>query len=136
MPPSRCFGFFTPEGERLWVDDWDPVYYYRPDGDSLEGTVFSTAHDGVTTWWTVVCHDPERNVVRYSRLTAHIRAAIVDVKCVPSGDGSDVTIRYQQVGLNDSGNMLVRQMGGPAFRTMIETWKKSISALPALANQV
>lgn len=134
MPPSRCFGFFTPEGERLWVDDWDPVYYCRPNGDNLEGAVFSTAHDGVTTWWTVVCHDTKRNFVRYSRLTPGVRAAIVDVQCLPSGDGSEVTVRYRQVGLDDSGNRIVEDMAGAAFRTMIEEWEKRIRALPSFTG--
>ncbi|MCJ7997969.1 hypothetical protein J5N58_25610 [Rhizobium cremeum] len=134
MPPSRCFGFFTPEGERLWVEDWNPIYYHRPAGDSLEGTVFSTAQDGAVTWWTVVHHDIARGTVRYNRLTPGVRAAIVDVECAPAGDGSEVTVRYRQVGLDDKGNDLVRQMGGAAFRTMIETWEKRISALPAVAD--
>lgn len=134
IPPLRSFGFFTPEGERLWVEGWDPVYYHRPEGDSLEGTVFSTDHDGATTWWTVVGHDPTRNTVRYSRLTPGVRASIVDVECAPFGGGSEVTVRYRQVGLGEAGNELIRKMGGETFRTMIESWEKRISALPTPAD--
>lgn len=130
LPPSRCFDFFTPDGERLWVDDWEPAYYHRPADGALEGTVFSTGHDGVTTWWTVVAHDPQRHSVRYSRLTPGIRAAIVDVRCDAVAEGSAITVRYRQVGLDESGNDLVRKMTGDAFRTMIEVWRERISALP------
>jgi hypothetical protein len=135
MPPSQSFGFFTPEGERLWVDGWNPTYYHRPEGEGLEGTVFSTDHEGVITWWTIVCHDPQRHSVRYSRLTPGIRAAIVDVGCRALGDGSEVTVRYRQVGLAEDGNKLVQQMAGAAFRSMIETWATRISSLASGADQ-
>lgn len=129
LPPDRCFEFFTPEGERQWVTDWAPVYYHQPSQDKLEGSVFSTSHDGVTTWWTVVAHDPQLLTVRYSRLTPGSRAAIVDVCCEADAGGSKVTVRYRQVGLDEAGNGLVRKINGAAFPAMIEDWKARISAL-------
>lgn len=48
--PEVVFPLFTPAGEKLWVDDWDPVYLYPASGETQEGMVFSTGHDDETTY--------------------------------------------------------------------------------------
>ena len=34
LPSERALGLFTPEGERDWVDGWDPAY---PGGEPVLG---------------------------------------------------------------------------------------------------
>lgn len=128
-PPARTFLFFTPEGERNWVDGWEPHYFHRPEGESLEGTVFSTTHGGEQTLWCVASHDPTGHRVRYSRLSPGSRAALVDVDCRVQGEETAVTVRFRSTGLSEAGNAIVGSMSGPAYRTMIEDWRTLILPL-------
>ncbi|MHA7969983.1 SRPBCC family protein [Rhizobium sp. CAU 1783] len=127
--PKHCFGFFTPEGERLWVDDWSPAYFHRTTAGSLEGTVFSTGHGGEATIWIVADHDPDDHRIRYSRISPGVRAVLVDVHCRPEEDGTSVEIRYRSTGLSPTGNAVIEAMSGPAFPAMIEAWKHRILPL-------
>ena len=40
---DRAIALFTPEGERAWVEGWDPRYPVEGADDSAPGTVFVTA---------------------------------------------------------------------------------------------
>ncbi len=41
-PPNQVFPLFTPTGEKLWVDGWDPEAVYPESGATEEGMVFKT----------------------------------------------------------------------------------------------
>lgn len=41
-PVDQAFMFFTPAGEELWVDGWQPRYVYPGDGRTEAGMVFTT----------------------------------------------------------------------------------------------
>jgi hypothetical protein len=51
--PADAFRFFTPEGERLWVPDWDPEDLHPADGALVAGLTFRTRHGGEQTVWLV-----------------------------------------------------------------------------------
>lgn len=37
--PEVVFPLFTPAGEKLWVDGWDPVYLHPATGDTQEVSI-------------------------------------------------------------------------------------------------
>ncbi len=56
LQPEQAFDLFTAEGERRWVDGWDPEIL--SDCGALEpGAVFLTDEGGEQTIWTVIAAD-------------------------------------------------------------------------------
>ena len=73
---SVGIGFFTPEGERRWVPDWEPEYLHRAPDDGVD-TAFRTRHGGEETLWMVLEHDPEDGCLGYARVTPESRLGTV-----------------------------------------------------------
>ena len=93
---DRALALFTPEGERDWVEDWDPHYIYEPEGDRAEpGTVFLTHGHGpgeAATVWVIAAREPD--AMRYLRRDPHGIAGSVEVRCTPAGNATRVEVTY------------------------------------------
>src|SRR3981081_2960105 len=69
---------FTPRGERLWADGWDPQFPAPADDDSKPGTVFETVHGQQSATWVVCDRDAGRSI-RYARIVHGQNAGTVTV---------------------------------------------------------
>src|ERR671935_1307921 len=78
LPLAEARRLFTPEGERLGAEGWDPHY---PDDRRKEGAgaTFVTGHGGQQTVWVMTDSEPDR--VRYVRIRGESDAAVVEVRC-------------------------------------------------------
>jgi len=45
-PPGEALELFTPEGERRWIDGWDPAWVHPATGALAPGAVFRTTRGG------------------------------------------------------------------------------------------
>jgi hypothetical protein len=123
----EAFALFTPEGERAWAQGWEPLYLFPRDGRAEAGMVFTTAHGGEETIWTMTRHEPAAGIVEYVRTTPGNRTATVLVQCAPRGEaGTRVTVIYAITGLGEAGNRYVREMDEARYRDFIDGWKKAI----------
>lgn len=131
LPFDEALELFTPEGERQWVDDWDPEYLYRAGGGDEIDTVFRTTHGGEETLWIVLEHDRENGTVSYSRITPGSRLGTVAV----SVDRIDertcwVDVSYELTGISEAGNKVLEEQFTPrAYREMLDEWQRRIAAL-------
>jgi hypothetical protein len=124
LPPEQALMLFTAPGEKLWVDEWDPVIL---SGDGLEkGSVFVTeAHE--KTIWLVIEFDPEALHARYARVAPESRAGTVDVHlAADEGGGSLVTVTYELTGLTAKGNRMLEAMDDAAYARMMRDWEAAI----------
>lgn len=127
LQAEAALKLFTPEGERLWIKEWDPQYLHPESGAAEEGMVFTTAEGDALTYWTMVDFDLKRQQVRYVRLTPGSRSTIVHVSCTASGAGRcDVNVTYVLTGLSCAGNAFIDGFIGEAFADMIERWRALI----------
>lgn len=78
-PVDRAFMFFTPAGEELWVDGWQPAYIHPRDGRTEAGMVFSTGEGAEHTVWILADFDRAAHRSRYLRCTPASRTGIVEV---------------------------------------------------------
>ena len=125
--PSEAFVYFTPEGERLWVPDWDPEYLHPPDGALAEGLVFRTQHGGEATLWLVSRLDRASGAIEYVRVTPGSRMGTVSVRVSAVGDGtrSEATVTYRLTSLSPAGDRLLGTFAA-AFPGMLAEWAQRI----------
>lgn len=128
LSADEAFPLFTPEGERLWIEDWNPHYFYPANGETIVGMVFTTGHGGETTYWTLVDFDNVAHMARYARVTPGSRSVIVAVKCEAAGAlETRVIVRYSLTALSEAGNAAIAAFV-EGYQEMIEDWRKKILA--------
>jgi hypothetical protein len=125
LPAGEAMELFTPEGERRWVDGWDPRY---PEAQRREGTgaVFTTEHAGHQTTWIMVDHTPA--MVRYARVTEGVTAGTVSVEVVASDERStQVLVTYDLTALTAAGERWLEAFVAD-YESAIGGWSTAIAA--------
>lgn len=137
-PVDPCQRFFTPAGEELWVDGWQPTYLHPADGRTEPGMVFTTGTGDDFTAWCLVDYDTVQHHARYTRVTPASRSAIVEVRCTAlAPDLTRVEVRYTLTALTPAGAQWLAKFDDAAFAAMIEGWRTAIEArLPQLRQAV
>jgi hypothetical protein len=126
LSADEAFPLFTPEGERHWISEWNPRYFYPSNGETLVGMVFTTGQDQEFTHWTLVDFDLNTNTIRYSRVTSGSRSGLVAVQCDPVTDREcRVVVRYVLTGLSEAGNATIT-IFVDGFAAMIDDWRDKI----------
>jgi hypothetical protein len=128
-PVDRCFMFFTPAGEELWVEGWRPEYLHPADGRTEAGMVFTTGHGAEATIWLLADFDRQAHRSRYVRCTPGSRTGTVEVCCRALDEGrTEVEVGYALTALGPEGEQALEAYEGEAFGTMIEGWSREIAA--------
>jgi hypothetical protein len=127
-PVVQAFMYFTPAGEELWVDGWQPVYVYPPDGATVEGMVFTTGNGDEYTIWTLADFDRAGHCSRYMRCTPASRTSVVEVRCSALDAGrTAVQVSYTLTALNAAGEQVMQGFEGERFTAMIDEWADKIA---------
>jgi hypothetical protein len=133
-PVERCFRFFTPMGETLWVDGWAPRYIRPADGRAEAGMVFTTGSGDEFTVWMLIEFDPAAFRSRYARVTPALRTGPVEISCEAlAPEATAVDVSYTLTALSEPGRQSLAAYAPDRFAAMIDGWKTSIDArLPEL----
>ena len=127
LPADEAFELFTAEGERRWVEGWNPAVL-SDCGGNMPGAVFLTDHGRERTIWTVIeAHRDEGHLV-YSRVSPGRRAGTVRVTVQPRDHGSEIAVTYDLTVLGPEGQQAVRMMDKCGFAAMLEEWRRLIMA--------
>lgn len=134
LPVAPCQRLFTPAGEELWVDGWQPRYVHPADGRTEAGMVFCTGEGEDHTLWCLVDYDTVAHRARYTRVTPGSRSVIVELRCrALSAERSEVQVSYTLTALTPAGAEKVGALDEAAFVRMIEGWRSAIELrLPQL----
>lgn len=128
-PVDQTFMFFTPAGEELWVNGWQPTYIHPADGRTEVGMVFTTGQNDDLTIWTLADFDRPAHRSRYLRCTPASRTGLVEVHCVAlDAQRTDVRVSYTLTALNASGELALEDFEGERFVAMIDGWAQEITA--------
>ena len=121
---DRVFPLFTPKGETLWVDGWNPDFLHPSSGETCAGMVFRTAAGNEVTLWACVDWDPAAYRVRYARVTPGSRFGFVEVVRRDCSDGSTLaSVAYAFTALSDEGRSCLAVLSEGAFARMIDDWQ-------------
>ena len=129
---DTAFPFFSPEGEREWMSDWDPKPIFPDQISFCRDTVFRQgAREAV---WTIIEVDGKTHRAEYVRFapashTAHI---VVEVESTTSGR-SRVVVSYIVTAFGEDQAMLLDAFSEPAYASKMRDWKQRI--ISCLANQ-
>jgi hypothetical protein len=121
------FPLFTPAGEKLWVEGWDPEFLHPTSGETCEGMVFRTRHGGEVTLWACIDWSPSAHRVRYARVTPASRFGFVQVDCREvAPTRTEAVVAYSFTALSPEGRTYLAETTEEAFAAMIEEWRTHI----------
>ena len=125
LPPGceAALFLFTPRGERLWADGWDPQFPAPADDDTEPGTVFETAHGPQRTTWVVCAREPGRSV-RYARVVHGQNAGTVTVTL---DDAGAATVEYDLTALSDEAAANLARFAAQ-YSQYLQHWEEAIAA--------
>lgn len=126
LPLETAFMLFTPAGEELWVEGWQPHYLHPASGHTEAGMVFSTGSGPEFTLWTLTDFDPETHRSRYVRCTPGARLAVVEVACSAGASHTSVRVRYTVTALTEDASLEAYE--GERFTAMLDGWAAAIAA--------
>lgn len=130
QPVEEMFPLFTPEGEKLWVPDWD---YKNLMGTTElhENYVFITkTHDhGMTdAIWIVKKYDPESHFVQYYKMEPEDKIGVVTVECTEIEDKkTKIQVTYKYVALSSAGEKFISEFDDSAYENFIGEWQKLLT---------
>lgn len=129
LPIRQCQMLFTPAGEELWLDGWQPRYLHPSDGRTVQGMVFATGSGTEATVWFLSEFSRNPHRARYARVTPASRWGFVDVECAPMGDdATQVSVRYEMQALDPAAQAQLKDYEAEPFAAMIDNWKSRIDA--------
>lgn len=127
-PVDQAFMFFTPAGEELWAEGWQPAYIHPADGRTEAGMVFTTGQGEEHTLWTLVDFDRVAHRSRYVRCTPASRTGMVEVRCAAvDASRTRVSVSYTLTALNEAGVVALQAFEGQRFAAMIDGWAAAIA---------
>lgn len=127
-PFEQAFFFFTPDGERLWVPDFDPAYLHPLSENQEAGAIFSTRHGGEDTLWMVLRFSPREGVAEYARATPGSRRGTVHVRLEPiDGNATQATVTYDLVSTSAAGDAVLGALTEVAYAAMLTDWERRIA---------
>ena len=126
LPPEKALRLFSPEGEKHWVQGWEPEYLHPAHPSTAPGTVFRTSHGGEETLWLILSYDPAQGEAEYVRVTPGSRMGTVRVRCRREGEGSRVIVTYALTGLSPAGNAVLSDLTPQKYTDMLAKWKAEI----------
>ena len=125
-PPEHAFQLFTAPGEKLWIDDWDPVILSGGDGRE-RGAVFVTDVADNKAYWVVVDYDADALHARYARIAPRTHAGTVEVVARSDGAGmTEVDVTYELTALTEEGKGQLATFDSDAFDRMLGDWERMI----------
>lgn len=127
LPAAEALWLFTPEGERAWVEGWDPTYPAGEPGES-SGTVFVTEGHEAATTWVVIEIDRREHAAAYARVTPGHHSGLVRVRCEDLRPGyCRVIVEYDLTALAGSSESVLDPYRPAPFAEMIESWTAAIT---------
>lgn len=127
-PIEDVFPLFSPQGEKLWVPDWNPLLLHPPDTDWTEGLIFLTEEEMGEAVWVVTRLDHLAHRVEYCRVEPGRYVARIGVSCTAISDRlTEAATTYEFIGLSEAGNAEIAAMTREGYSQKMMRWSKWIN---------
>lgn len=126
---DEAFPLFSPEGERHWVNGWNPQPLFPSTIAFARDTVFRQGNGDAEAVWTIVDVVPESRRAEYVRVapashTAHIVVTIDPVTPAKS----HVTVSYTVTVLGSGSASLLEEFSEVGYAEKMRNWRQQINA--------
>ena len=131
MGADEALPFFTPEGERIWVDGWDPKPVYPPQKDVAfqANAVFRLDGHGEHSIWTILEANSKDRIAEYVYVVEGERVSRVRVQIEPlTGNRCKVHVRYVHTAISEKGLRFIATVTEAAYVQKMRDWQQSVSA--------
>ena len=126
---DTAFPLFSPEGERDWVDGWDPQPVFPDRIEFSRDTVFKEGPAGEEAVWTIVDADWQTHRAEYVRVAPGSHTGHILVKIEPvDAERSRVTVSYTVTAFGENSASLLAAFSEEAYAAKMRGWKDKISA--------
>ena len=123
---ERAGELFTPEGEREWVESWDPRYPDPGADPAAPGTVFVTDRHGAEVIWVITAAEPA--AMRYARFDSNGILATVEVAWEPAAEASTrVEVTYRMTAMRESARAELTGFAD-TYESYLRSWAEAIAA--------
>ena len=131
MNADKALPFFTPEGERTWVNGWDPkpVYPAQEDVAFQANAVFRLDGHGDQSIWTILEANLKDHIAEYVYVVEGERVSRVRVKIAPLTENRcRVHVRYVHTAISEKGLHFIAALTEAAYAQKMQDWQGLISA--------
>jgi hypothetical protein len=131
MNADKALPFFTPEGERTWVNGWDPqpIYPEQQDVAFQADTVFRLHGDGDHSIWTILEANPKDHIAEYIYVVEGERVSRVRVQIEPLTESHcRVHVSYVHTATSEKGLHFIAAVSEPAYAQKMKDWQRMVSA--------
>ena len=126
---DRALQFFTPEGERAWVKDWNPKPVYPPAVVFRRNAVFRVDQGEERSLWTILEADVQRHTAEYVYVVEGERLSRVRVEIEPlDAKHCRVRVRYVHTATSEKGVQFMARVTEQAFAEKMRDWQGMVSA--------
>jgi hypothetical protein len=125
---DTAFPLFSPEGERHWVQGWDPRAVF-PDKIAFSvDTVFREGQGDKEAVWTILDADSRTHRAEYVRLAPAGHTAHIVVKVGPQApERSHVVVSYTVTAFGENADALLDGFSESAFAAKMRAWQQQIT---------
>lgn len=116
------FGFLE---EKKWSRGWDPQDIVTT--ASLQDSVFTYSHDGLTATWIVTEYDPIQHRATYAVFVPENRTMTIRIVCTPEGNRTRASISYVFTAVSKQGESDLREFEQQDFALRILHWQHAIN---------
>ncbi|MEW6364880.1 MAG: hypothetical protein AB1714_09600 [Acidobacteriota bacterium] len=127
-PPEIVFPLFGPEGEKQWVDGWNPEFVRCEGGCNGEGTIFRTRDGDQQTIWFVRHFDAEKGFAEMILVNPENRLTLLRIEVEGGAPGRSVArVSYEWTALTESGSRAVEMHAGELFHQYMKLWEAAMN---------
>jgi hypothetical protein len=129
---DKALPFFTPEGERTWVNGWDPKPVYPPRRDVAfqPNAVFRLDGHGDRSIWTILEANPKGHIAEYVYVVEGERVSRVRVQIEPLTESRcKVHVRYVHTAISEKGLHFIATLTKAAYAQKMLDWQRMVSAV-------
>jgi hypothetical protein len=122
-----AFPLFSPEGERVWIKDWDPRPVFPESIEFRADTVFRQGEGDGSALWIIVDVDWASHRAEYVRVAPASHAAHLVVKIDGVGpERCRAHVEYRITAFAEHGYSLLETFSETAYATRMQNWKRQI----------
>lgn len=127
LSPHETLALLTPEGERRWVEGWDPRYPVGGTPDPAPGVTFVVGKDEGASVWIVTRFEPSDGRAAYAYVLPGHRTCLVEVEVTarPDDDGSAARVTYRMTSLTPEADAFVDDFAA-GYDDFLQEWEELI----------